>query len=140
MKRSFKAATVFAGVGAATGMFAPTALAVSAHTAVVAKPEIGPWRVCGANNGGVSQWVHLFYPNNDHPAECVNGAGNLDAAATIYSFCPGDNNGFMYGSHSFSFAAGRGRKHVSVYDHGHAGNDFVDGISIYSWTGHATCT
>jgi hypothetical protein len=140
MKRSFKAATVFAGVGAATAIFAPAALAAPMHAATATKPDIGPWRECGANNGGVSNWVHLYYPNDDHPAECVGGAGNLNAAATIYSFCPGNNNGFIYGSHSFSFNAGHGRKHVSAYDHGHAGNDFVDGISIYNWTSHAKCT
>jgi hypothetical protein len=139
VKRSFKLATVFTGAGALTGIFAPAALAAPTHATALARPDIGSWRECGANNGGVSNWVHLYYPNDDHPAECIGGAGNANANATIYSFCPGNNNGFIYGTHSFSFKAGHGRKHVSAYDHGFAGNDLVDGISIYSWKSHAKC-
>jgi hypothetical protein len=134
MKKSFKVATVFTGVGAVTGICAPAALAAPATLPVPTT------KVCGANNGGVSTWVHLFYPNDDHPAECVGGTGNADENATIYSFCPGNNSGFIYGTHSFSFAPGQGRKHVSAYDHHFAGNDYVNGISIYTWKSHAKCT
>jgi hypothetical protein len=139
MKRSFMAATVFAGAGAMTGMFAPAALAAPAQTTAAAQPDIGPWQECGANNGGVSNWVHIFYPNDDHPAECIGGSGTAAAAATIASFCPGNNIGWVFASHSFRFSYGGGRKHVSKYDQ-HAGYDKLSRIYISAWTGHAKCT
>ena len=133
VKRSFKAATVFAGVGAATGMFAPAALAAPANTAAVAKPDIGPARECLANNGGVSTWVHLYYPNNDHPAECIGGAGTLAINATIRSFCPGNNNGFASGAVPISFSHSGVRGNLGFNDH-------LSLIHISNWTGHNKCT
>jgi hypothetical protein len=140
MKRSFKAATVFAGAGAMTGVFAPAALAAPAHTITAAKPDINPARPCGANNGGVSQWAHFFYPGNDHPAECIGGGkGTLGVDATIYSFCPGNNSGKIFGTYSFDFGAGSPRQVVSFWDF-ERGNDHVSGIHISRWTGNAKCT
>ena len=138
MRRSFKVATVFAGVGAMTGIFAPAALAAPPHATAAAEPGIGPWRECVANNGGVSNWVHVYYPNNDHPAECIGGAGHQNAGATIASFCPGNNNGHIFASHPFNFSHSSVRLAVSWYDE-HAGYDHVSGISIYKWVGHAKC-
>ena len=132
MRRSFKAATIFAGVGAATGMFAPAALAAPTHTTAAAKPDINPAKVCGANNGGVSTWVHLFYPKDDHPAECVGGKGYEPLKATIFSFCAGNNNGYLYASRPFSFNYTDARAPI--------GNDQVYGITINSWYGNNKCT
>jgi hypothetical protein len=140
MKRSFRAATVFAGVGAVTGVFAPAAFAAPAQPTAVANPGINPARECGANNGGVSNWVHLYYPNDDHPAECISGRGTENVTATIASFCPGNNSGAMYSAtYPFAFTPGQNRHHVSYWTKV-AGNDHVDAIDIFNWTGHATCT
>jgi hypothetical protein len=131
MKRSFKAATVFAGVGAMTGAFAPAAFANTAHVPTV--------KECGANNGGVSTWVHLYYPNDDHPAECAGGSGITNAGATIASFCPGNNYGTIFATHRFDFSPKQVRAHVSRFD-GHTGYDKVSGIDISLWSGYNKCT
>jgi hypothetical protein len=140
MRRSFKVATVFTGVAAVTGGFGPAALAAQA-TAI--QPDIAH-QECGANNGGVSNWVHLYYPNDDHPAECFHDKGNVAAAGTIASFCPGNNIGSLRGTAqranaSFSFSAGEGRHPVSSYAV-YGGNFTLTGISIRGWTGDAKCT
>jgi hypothetical protein len=72
MRRSFKLATVFTGAAALAGGYGPTALAATTQATEV-HPDIGPARECLANNGGVSNWVHLYYPNDDHPAMCIGG-------------------------------------------------------------------
>jgi hypothetical protein len=133
MKRSFKLATVFTGAGALTGVFAPAALAAPANTAAVAKPDIGPAKECGANNGGVSNWVHLYYPNNDHPAECIGGAGTLPVKATIRSFCAGNNNGYVTGNLPFHFHPSSPRTDLLT-------NVQLTAVHISSWVGHAKCT
>jgi hypothetical protein len=139
MKRSFKFATVFTGVGTMTGVFAPAALAAPGHAVATARPDITPAHICGANKGGVSHSVHLFYPGNDHPAECIGQKGTEAVAATIYSFCPGTNSGKIFGTYSFNFGAASGRGPVSSYDN-ERGNDHVSGIHISGWRGSARCT
>jgi hypothetical protein len=140
MRRSFKVATVFTGVAAVTGGFGPAALAAQA-TAI--QPDIAH-QECGANNGGVSNWVHLYYPNDDHPAECFHDKGNVAAAGTIASFCPGNNIGSLRGTAdggrnaSFSFSTGEGRHPVSSFEQ-YGGNFTLTGISIRGWTGGAKC-
>jgi hypothetical protein len=87
MRRSFKVATVFTGAAALAGEYGPTALA--ATTAV--HPDFTV-QECGANDDGVSNWVHLYYPADDHPAECIGGATSYHSErGTIASFCPGNN-------------------------------------------------
>jgi hypothetical protein len=131
MKRSFKVATVFAGVGAAGGLFAPAAMAAPTRATTAARPDINPAKECGTNKGGVSTWVHLYYPQDDHPAECITGAGYESLAGTIYSICPGNNYGRLFAKRDASFWAGGPR--VAL------GNDYLLGISIWSWSGHAKC-
>jgi hypothetical protein len=94
MRRSFRVATVFTGVAAITGGLGPAALAATTKTAA---PEATTTKVCGANTGGVSRWLHLFYPNNDHPAECTHGSGFEPATGTIQAWCPGGTSGYLYG-------------------------------------------
>jgi hypothetical protein len=138
MRRSFQAATVFTGVAALAGGFGPTALTATAQ-ATIANQE------CLANNGGVSNWVHLYYPNNDHPAECFHNKGNVAAKGTIAQFCPGNNSGSLRGTASggakasFSFGPGEGRLPVSSFEQ-HNGYLTLTGISIRGWSGHAKCT
>jgi hypothetical protein len=148
MRTSFRVATVFTGAAALAGGLGPTAFAVPAQAAT-ARPDIGPWRECGANNGGVSNWVHLYYPGDDHPAECIGGAGHAPTNATVSSFCPGNNNGHVYGSVkvsgnnyvdvSFPFAAGQSRAPFIYYDD-YNGPQHVNSVSITGWTGNAKCT
>jgi len=115
MRRSFKVATVFTGAAALAGGFGPTALAATAQPAAV-HPDYTA-KECGPNNGGVSHWVHLYYPNDDHPAECIAGpASNHTVNATVASFCPGNNVGHFYGSANghkvaspFYFSSNEGR-------------------------------
>lgn len=96
MRRSFRVATFFTGVAALSGGFGPTALAANAnHTTAI--PAIPTNQICGANNDGVSHWLHLFYPNDDHPAECFHGTGTVAVKGTIHSFCPGSASGFLSG-------------------------------------------
>jgi hypothetical protein len=142
LRRSFKVATVFTGAAALAGGYGPTALAATAQTTAV-HPDIAN-QECGANDDGISNWVHLYYPNDDHPAECYHGAGSTPAGATIASFCPGNNKGEVFGSvdgvtSPFPFGAGDGRHPVSWYD-GYAGNYHVTGIYIIGWSGDAKCT
>jgi hypothetical protein len=100
MRRSFRVATVFTGVAAVAGGFGPTALAATAKTTAI--PATPTNQICGANDDGVSHWLHLFYPNDDHPAECFHGTGTVAATGTIHSFCPGSASGYISG-HSTTF-------------------------------------
>lgn len=137
MRKSFKVATVFTGVAALAGAFGPTALAATAKPTVI--PDIGN-QECLANNGGISHWVHLYYPNNDHPAECFHGTGIVAARATITQLCPGNNWGNLYGrstahgnSAQVSFFPGGGRHPFSF------GNLALSAVSITGWSGSARC-
>ena len=131
MKRSFKLATVFTGAGAAAGLLAPAAMAAPTHATTATRPDIGKAKECGANNGGVSHDVHLYYYRDDHPAECLGGMGYESLAGTIYSLCPGTNYGRIFASRDYSFWAGGPR--VTL------GQDYLLGISIWSWSGKAKC-
>ncbi len=91
-------ATVFTGAAAITAGLGPVAFAAqNATPAGVNGPE-----VCGANTGGISHWLHLFYPNDDHPAECVRTplSDFIPAKGTITAYCPGSTNGFIYGQNT----------------------------------------
>jgi hypothetical protein len=142
MKRSFRVATAFTGAAALAGGYGPAALAATTQATAV-RPDIGPARVCGANNGGVSNWVHFFYPNDDHPAVCIGGGGATSVAANIGSFCPGNNSGWVRGIHSndspltFFFHAGQGR-HSMAYWIARA-NFYVSAMSISHWKGNDPC-
>src|ERR1700691_3917902 len=92
MRRSFRVATVFTGMAAITVGFGPAAFAAE-NAAAVDGPEL-----CGANTGGISHWLHLFYPNDDHAAECLRtGASPIAATGTITAICPGSTSGFVAG-------------------------------------------
>lgn len=89
-------ATVFTGVAAITAGLGPAAFAAEQATpAGVNGPE-----VCGANTGGISHWLHLFYPNDDHPAECVRTpvSDTIPAKGTITAYCAGSTMGVLYGT------------------------------------------
>jgi hypothetical protein len=142
MRGPFCVATVFTGAGRPRGRNRAAALAAPAPASAV-HPDIAN-QICWANNGGIRNWVHLYYPGNDHSAECLHGASYRRANATNASFCPG-NNGFVSGSINgklapFSFLASQGRHPVSVYDdHPGTGNLHVSAISIGNWSGGAKC-
>jgi hypothetical protein len=133
-KRSFKIATAFAGAVVGTMGLGPAALAATALPA--SRGGSIKNQVCGANNGGVSTWVHFYYYHDDHPAECFANKGFTTASANIASVCPGNNNGnaaitsYPYNIH---FEAGSGRNGVyGSYDH-------ITRVSITGWTGNAKC-
>ena len=132
-------ATVFTGAAALAGGYGPTALA--ATTAV--HPDFTV-QECGANDDGVSNWVHLYYPADDHPAECIGGATSYHSErGTIASFCPGNNYGTLWGSvggksASFYFSRSQGRHSVKWYD-GKTGYFHLTGITIDTWSGDAKC-
>ncbi|MGH3164649.1 MAG: acid shock protein [Trebonia sp.] len=87
-------ATVFTGVAAITAGLGPAAFAAENVTPATAN---GP-EVCGANTGGISHWLHLFYPNDDHAAECVRtGSSTITATGTISAYCPGSTSGYLGG-------------------------------------------
>jgi hypothetical protein len=137
MRKSFKVATVFTGVATIAGGYGPTAFAATTRANVV-QPDTIRNQECLANNGGISNWVHLYYPNNDHPAECFHGAGYTPANATIASFCPGNNSGSISGSLSghpdpqpLKFTAGSGRNNL--------GSFHLKGITIKHWVGNGKC-
>src|ERR1700691_3864925 len=93
MRRSFRVATVFTGMAAITVGFGPAAFAAE-NAAAVDGPEL-----CGANTGGISHWLHLFYPNDDHAAECLRtGVYPIDATGTITAYCPGSTSGSLFGN------------------------------------------
>ena len=139
MRRSFRVATVFTGVAAVAGGFGPTALAAAASRSGSITNV-----VCGANNGGLSTWVHMYYPNDDHPAECVGGEGWTTANATIASLCPGNNFGDLFGSigtrkSSLAFYASEGRHTVEALTGVNNAYFRISRIAISSWSGEAQC-
>lgn len=129
MRRSFKMATAFTGVTAIAGAFGPAALAAPAfHSGNIHNQE------CGANNDGVSKWVHLYYPMDDHPAECFASEGQVTTNVTLSSFCPGNNNGVRFiGTNPWSipFHAGSGRNGWDAT---------MTSLDISNWSGNAKCT
>ncbi|MGD0556343.1 MAG: hypothetical protein ABSA93_15370 [Streptosporangiaceae bacterium] len=116
MRRSFQVATIFTGVAALAGGFGPAAHAATTGPNAL-HPEIAN-QECGANNNGVSKWLHLYYPNNDHPAECFHGTGTTSADATIQAFCAGSTSGYIFGHLTASgngFAVHYGRGSTRYY-------------------------
>jgi hypothetical protein len=148
LRRSFKVATVFTGAAALAGGGGPAALA--ATQAAVPQPAYTA-EECGANDGGVSHWVHLYYPNDDHPAECLGGTTTSHAVgAIVASFCPGNNSGFFTASYNgveidtvtgsperFGWIGGDGRVGVSYYTQHSKVN--IKTITINGDKGEATC-
>jgi hypothetical protein len=134
MKRSFKMTTAFAGAVVATMGLGPAALAATARPA--SRTGSIKNQVCGANNGGVSNWLHLYYIHDDHPAECFANKGHTTASANIASTCAGNNTGNIAISsypYNIHFNAGDGRQGVyGSYDH-------ITAVSITGWTGNAKC-
>jgi hypothetical protein len=131
MRRSFKLATAFTGVTALAGGFGPAALAAPAHhSGKIHNAE------CGANDDGVSNQVHLYYPNDDHPAECFASAGQVTVDTTIASFCAGNNNGSFYRASAPAFPVPFKQSSPR-----HAvGSVYLTSLYIASWSGHAKCT
>jgi hypothetical protein len=145
MRRSFKVATVFTGAAALAGGYGPAALAATTQATAV-HPDV-TFQECGANDDGVSNWVHLYYPADDHPAECIGGAtSNHAVSATIASFCPGNNNGWFDASvdgnplsSPIYFYAGSGRHSTAWWTGGYP-EVHVYKITIKNWAGEAKCT
>jgi hypothetical protein len=140
MRRSFRVATVFTGVAAVAGGFGPTALAAAASRSGSITNV-----VCGANNGGLSTWVHMYYPNDDHPAECFGNRGTTPAKVTIDQLCPGNNSGSLLGSvgtfHDvISFHPGQGRHSDPYWDHVVSAYFRISKVHISGWSGDAKCT
>jgi hypothetical protein len=141
MRRSFRVATVFTGVGALAGGLGPTVFATTAQAAVI-RPFIAN-KPCEDITITDADAV-FYYPNDDHPAECFYGSGVTAAGANIASLCPGYNNGsiwgFVDGSYTLKpFSPSEGRAKISRYD-GRPGYTMnVSGVAIYSWWGDATC-
>lgn len=142
MRRSFRVATVFTGVGALAGGLGPTMLATTAQAATN-QPAITN-KLCEDIKVTDADAV-LYYPNDDHPAECYWGSGTTPAGANIISFCPGYNNGELWGfvdgnlTDSVYFNPGEGRANISQYDHRPGYTMNVSGIAIFSWWGNSTC-
>jgi hypothetical protein len=141
MRRSFRVATVFTGAAALAGGYGPAALAAATQTTAAAAGPVA--QVCAANNDGVSHYMHFYYPNDDHPAECFHGLGRTGAGATIASFCPGTYGGVLHGSVShvgvsLPFGPGQGRHPVSYWD-GFRANFHVGSMSVRSKVGSAHC-
>lgn len=146
MKRSFKLATVFTGVGAAAGAIGPMMLAGPAN-ATAARPDIGTWKECGANNNGVSQWTHIYYPSDDHPAECISHGGTAVSrvgTATVASFCPGDQQGLIGGTISgvfsqWNFFKSQKREPIKFWT-GDNAYLHMESIRFTDWSGVHKCT
>jgi YD repeat-containing protein len=86
-KRSFKIATAFAGVAAATMGLRPAALAATALPA--GRGGSIKNQVCSANT---AHWLHLYYPTNSHnqpthAPECFGNKGWTTAGANVWSAC-----------------------------------------------------
>jgi hypothetical protein len=144
MRRSFKVATVFTGAAALAGGYGPTALAATTQATAV-RPDLTV-QDCGANDDGVSTWVHLYYPADDHPAVCIGGSTSYHpVSATIASFCPGNNNGSFEASvdgnvlSTVYFYANSGR-HTAAWWTGGYPEVHIFRITIKNWTGEAKCT
>lgn len=98
-KRSFKIATAFVGVAAATMGVGPAALAATALPA----SRTGSIRnqLCSTIGNGGSHWVHLYYPRGPHNVpihdpECFGFKGTTTAGAVLWSACPGNNAGTLF--------------------------------------------
>ena len=147
MRRSFRVATIFTGAAALAGGYGSTALAAATTPATAVHPDI-TWHVCGANNNNVSHWVHLYYVNNDHPAECFGYKGAHNANASITAFCPGNNIGSIFGSAGGLGGEGSrwrygpegsGKAPVSKWDYTHINLFHIDSVSISYWSGSSKC-
>lgn len=91
---------------------------------------------------GKSHWVHLYYPNNDHVAECSGCTGRHSANATAASFCPGNNHDFISSTTNgkkpgFGFSP-RGVKGPVALRDGHPGDYRVASVAISGWSGSLT--
>ena len=142
MRRRFKLATVFTGVATVAGGVAavgPMALAANAQTNA-ANPI--PNQICGANNGGVSHWFHVFYPNDAHAAECFHGTGAHSERGIIHSFCGGEARGQIYGHltttgfyYTRTYGPGTTR---AKFSNGY-GSLSLSSLIISGWTGADKC-
>lgn len=145
MKRSFKAATVFAGATALAG--GAVGLVPAAHASSLRN------QLCGAassvHGGKSGTALHLYYPNNDHPAECFGGIGAKPETGNINEFCGGNNDGILFGvpdGHKNStevpvYATGHISAIASNLSTGDAANSLhLSGVSIYSVIGSQKCT
>ena len=118
MRRSFKAATVFAGAAAFAG--GAVGLAPAAHASSLRNQACG---AASSVHGGTSGTaLHLYYPNGDHVAECFGGIGHHDETANISAYCPGNNTGFLSGNYDGTtsstpilFKAGEGTRSASYH-------------------------
>jgi hypothetical protein len=142
MRRSFRVATVFTGVGALAGGLGPTVLATTAQAATT-QPAITN-KLCKDIKVTAADAV-FYYPNDDHPAECFWGQGTTPAGANVASFCPGYNNGSIWGFVDGNstglkhFSPGEGRAPISQYDGRRGYTMNISGIAIFSWWGNSGC-
>lgn len=165
MRRSFQVATVFTGVAAIAGGFGPAALAATTKTpdAGITPTKAGPTALapttknvtpaatttteCGANTGGVSRWAHIFYPNNDHPAECIHGSGTVAATGNITAICPGAVNISVFGKltangdhFSLYLAAAPNTRYYISSITGYRTNLALSKIAVHDTGGSQKCT
>jgi hypothetical protein len=91
MRRSFRVATAFTGVAAATA-FTPAANAAVTHAV---KPAI----VEENCNSGTRQWIHLYYPASAHHGPiCFAHPGTYPLGGNLFtSVCAGNNYGAVFG-------------------------------------------
>jgi hypothetical protein len=142
-KRSFKMATAFAGVAAATMGLGPAALAATALPA--GRGGSIKNQLCSANT---THWLHLYYPPgpNRHAPECFGNRGWTTAGANVWSACPGNNSVSLYFSNAVQnrqhLNPGQGPGWVN-YIIGFSGpiktSAHLTQVSIFRWTGTYTC-
>jgi hypothetical protein len=141
MRRRFQLATVFTGVAAVAGGAGATAFGGTAQ-ADVNRPASVHNQICGANNGGVSKWFHVFYPNNDHPAECFHSVGVHTEKGIIHSFCGGTYTGEIFGhltTTGYYYHRGFGPGTTRATFSSGRGNFSLSEVALSGWSGNDKC-
>jgi hypothetical protein len=124
MKRSFRAATVFAGAAALGVAAMAAAPAPAAHASTPARAF-----TCGANTpSGSGQFLHLYYKVKSHnTAGCVEAYGTGEyaplAPTRFQYYCGGTYSGYL-------FISGQERHFTDGYTYHKLYNALVSGIYI----------
>jgi hypothetical protein len=108
MKKSFRVATMFTGIAAASAL-TPAATAVAATLGTT--DQVTPKITVEHCNSNTRPWVHLYYTAaENHGPACFGGNGtyNITSGTRFVDACTGNNYGYLRfsGGPAFHFGTG----------------------------------
>jgi hypothetical protein len=138
-RTTMRVSAVFTGAAALAAAYTPAATAAAGTQTIT-------FNNCTA---GESHYVHLYFPPSAHHGpQCFGYDGYKTFSDAIWSkFCPGNNNGAIYGNTFYFTADGVAAKHFSYPFYAGEGTKVMDisttfnslTVSITGHTGNATC-